>query len=153
MAVENMFAVLKWPGHDFVVPWHQDGINDRIELDPKRSVVAWLALTDATEETGCLRIVPGSHRAGYLPYQPEQDSGASRGRALGVQIGEVVQGIAVPVPATGGVLMDPRTVHSSGPNTGTSVRIGLNIRFVAPGGYTARGGISPSLDPVSGSGW
>ncbi|WP_405862328.1 phytanoyl-CoA dioxygenase family protein [Streptomyces sp. NBC_00090] len=82
IAVENTFLVIKWPGRPFEVPWHQDGINDRIELDPHRSVAAWLALTDTDETTGCLRVIPGSQQHGYLPYDTEPDAGAARGRAL-----------------------------------------------------------------------
>ncbi|MEW1720615.1 phytanoyl-CoA dioxygenase family protein [Streptomyces sp. NPDC093109] len=153
LAVENTFLLIKWPGADFEVPWHQDGINDRIELDPLRSVAVWLALTEATETSGCLRIVPGSQRAGYLPYKAEDANGAARGRALGVQPPEGVVGLPVPAAMGDGVLMDTRTVHCSGPNAGTSPRIGLNIRFVAPGGFAIRDGSSPSLLPVAGTGW
>jgi hypothetical protein len=70
VAVENTFLVVKWPGSDFEIPWHQDGIDRRIELDPDRSVSAWLAVTDATVSTGCLEVIHGSQRLGYLPYGP-----------------------------------------------------------------------------------
>ncbi len=41
-------------------PWHQD--SSIFPFEPSRPVVAaWMALTEATEENGCLRIVPGSH--------------------------------------------------------------------------------------------
>ncbi len=29
VAVENTFLVVKWPGSDFEIPWHQDGIDQR----------------------------------------------------------------------------------------------------------------------------
>ncbi|MER6399324.1 phytanoyl-CoA dioxygenase family protein [Kitasatospora sp. NPDC001603] len=48
VAVENTFLVVKWPNRAFEIPWHQDGIDARVELDPDRSVSAWLALSDAT---------------------------------------------------------------------------------------------------------
>jgi hypothetical protein len=35
VAVENTFLSIKRPGDQFTVPAHQDGINDRIQLDPK----------------------------------------------------------------------------------------------------------------------
>ncbi|WP_329127355.1 phytanoyl-CoA dioxygenase family protein [Streptomyces sp. NBC_01465] len=153
VAVENTFLVIKWPGSIFEVPWHQDGINDRIELDPKRSVAAWLALTDARQDSGCLHVMPGSQRAGYLPYGAEDDSGAVRGRALGAVVPAGVRGVPVPVMAGSGLLMDPQLLHRSGSNQGEGARLGLNIRFVAPDGVQMRDGSSPSLVPVSGSGW
>ncbi|MGP4089114.1 phytanoyl-CoA dioxygenase family protein [Streptomyces sp. KR55] len=153
VAVENTFLVIKWPGRDFEIPWHQDGINDRIELDPARSVAAWLALTDARVDTGCLHIVPGSQRAGYLPYGAEEDTGASRGRALGAHVAEGTRGVPVSVDAGSGLLMDVRLLHRSHSNRGNGVRLGLNIRYVAPGGVQMRDGSSPSLEPISGTGW
>lgn len=153
VAVENTFLVLKWPGRAFEVPWHQDGINDRIELHPDRSVAAWVALTDADEATGCLRVVPGSQCGGYLPYATETGHSASRGRALSTEPPDAGNAVPLPARAGDGVLMDVRILHSSGSNSGPGVRIGLNIRFVAPDGWTIRDGSSPSLDPISGTGW
>jgi phytanoyl-CoA hydroxylase len=44
--------------------WHQD---ERYIATRDRSLVgAWIALDDATVENGCLRVLPGSHRDGYL---------------------------------------------------------------------------------------
>ncbi|MGI5196597.1 phytanoyl-CoA dioxygenase family protein [Streptomyces sp. CA-288835] len=153
VAVENTFLVIKWPGSDFEVPWHQDGINDRLELEPYRAVAAWIALTDADVETGCLHVVPGSQRAGYRPYEPEPATGAARGRALGARIAPETQGLPIPVPVGSGVLMDTRLVHCSHSNRGTGARIGLNIRYVAPGGIRRRDDSSPSLCPITGTGW
>ena len=44
--------------------WHQD---ERYIPTRDRSLIgAWIALDDATLENGCLWVVPGSHRQGYL---------------------------------------------------------------------------------------
>jgi ectoine hydroxylase-related dioxygenase (phytanoyl-CoA dioxygenase family) len=153
IAVENTFLVIKWPDRDFEVPWHQDGVNDRLELAPFRAVAAWIALTDAAVTTGCLHVVPGSQRAGYLAYEKEPGTGAARGRALGVRVAAGTYGVPVPVTAGSGVLMDTRLVHRSRPNRGTGARVALNIRYVAPGGVRTRDGSTPCLDPVTGTGW
>jgi hypothetical protein len=49
--------------------WHQD---ERFIPTRDRSLVgAWIALDDATVENGCLWVMPGSHRTGYLwPTKP-----------------------------------------------------------------------------------
>ncbi len=41
---------------------------------PTRSLVgAWVAIDDATVENGCLWVLPGSHRSGYLyPLRPHE---------------------------------------------------------------------------------
>lgn len=44
--------------------WHQD---ERYIATHDRSLVgAWIALDDATVDNGCLWVIPGSHRQGYL---------------------------------------------------------------------------------------
>jgi ectoine hydroxylase-related dioxygenase (phytanoyl-CoA dioxygenase family) len=157
VAIENTFLVVKWPGSPFEVPWHQDGIDRRIELDPARSVSAWLALTDATVANGCLHIAPSSHQLGYLPYELEDDHGGQRGRAGQAVLAESGFGDqgAVPVPVTAGnaVVLDVALLHRSGPNTSPSPRIGLNVRYVAPGAARTRDGSAPVLDPISGTAW
>jgi ectoine hydroxylase-related dioxygenase (phytanoyl-CoA dioxygenase family) len=150
VAVENTFLVIKRPGGRFEVPPHQDGINDWIVLDPARSVAVWLAITDATVENGCLEVAPGSHAAGYLPYGRAADTGA--GTPLTASL-EHAGFAPVPLPAGGGCAMDVRLLHRSRPNRSSTVRVGLNIRYVAPGGLTVRGGSSPHLHVVSGDSW
>jgi hypothetical protein len=155
VAIENTFLVLKWPGTVFEVPWHQDGTDRRIELDPARSVSAWLALTDATPASGCLLVAPGSHQLGYLPYELEDDQEAGRGRAgRSAGFGDTrAISVAVPVAEGSAVLMNVALLHCSGSNTTASVRIGLNIRYVAPGATRTRNDTSPVLDPISGTAW
>lgn len=44
--------------------WHQDEIY--IPTRDRSLIGAWIALDDATVENGCLFVIPGSHRQGYL---------------------------------------------------------------------------------------
>ncbi|MFF4502792.1 phytanoyl-CoA dioxygenase family protein [Streptomyces sp. NPDC001401] len=155
VAVENTFLMIKWPGRDFPVPWHQDGTNPRMQLDPELSVAAWLAVTDATTVNGCLQVIPGSHAAGYLDHTRE-DSDAQRGKALGVQgmpDGPHERGVWLPLDAGQACLMDVRLIHRSDNNTTAGARVGLNIRYVAPGAVRSSSPHSPSLYPLTGSGW
>jgi phytanoyl-CoA hydroxylase len=49
--------------------WHQDEIY--IPTRDRSLCGAWIALDDATVENGCLWVIPGSHRNGYLyPQKP-----------------------------------------------------------------------------------
>lgn len=52
--------------------WHQDEIY--IPTRDRSLVGAWIALDDATVENGCLWIVPGSHKSGYLYPQREHNN-------------------------------------------------------------------------------
>lgn len=44
--------------------WHQDEIY--IPTRDRSLIGAWIALDDATIENGCLWVIPGSHKPGYL---------------------------------------------------------------------------------------
>lgn len=44
--------------------WHQDEVY--IPTRDRSLCGAWIAIDDATRENGCLRVLPGSHRTGYL---------------------------------------------------------------------------------------
>ncbi len=44
--------------------WHQDEIY--IPTRDRSLCGAWIAMDDANRENGCLRVIPGSHRSGYL---------------------------------------------------------------------------------------
>jgi hypothetical protein len=49
--------------------WHQDEIY--IPTRDRSLIGAWIAVDDATVENGCLYIIPGSHKRGYLYPQRE----------------------------------------------------------------------------------
>ena len=67
--VQSMFFV-KAPGKPGQA-WHQDEYY--VPTRDKSLTGVWIAVDDATRENGCLWIVPGSHKPGYLfrrePYQ------------------------------------------------------------------------------------
>ena len=52
--------------------WHQDEIY--IPTRDRSLIGAWIALDDATIANGCLWVVPGSHRPGYLYPQCAHDN-------------------------------------------------------------------------------
>jgi len=67
---ENLYLyenslVYKPPGTRNEVPWHQDFMNRTRE---PFKVIAWMPLDPVRRENGCLWVIPGSHRAGFLPY-------------------------------------------------------------------------------------
>ncbi len=52
--------------------WHQDEIY--IPTRDRSLIGAWIAIDDATVENGCLFVIPGSHRTGYLfPQRPHNN--------------------------------------------------------------------------------
>ncbi len=51
--------------------WHQDELY--IPTRDRSLIGAWIAIDDATIENGCLWVIPGSHRPGYLYQQKTPD--------------------------------------------------------------------------------
>ena len=51
--------------------WHQDELY--IQTRDRSLTGAWIAIDDATVENGCVRVIPNSHRSGYLWPQHEHD--------------------------------------------------------------------------------
>src|SRR3989442_7490910 len=58
---------IKEPESAAIAAWHQDATY--FGLRPYVHVTAWLALTDATAENGCMEFLPGSHRGGQRPHR------------------------------------------------------------------------------------
>ena len=91
--------------------WHQD---ERYIPTRDRSLIgAWIALDDATIENGCLWVLPGSHRHGYL--WPTRDHGQpdefdSADEAYGF---DDSRAIAVEVPAGSVVFFNGYLLHRS----------------------------------------
>ncbi|MEL6983290.1 MAG: phytanoyl-CoA dioxygenase family protein, partial [Actinomycetota bacterium] len=56
----NAIFWIKEPGAGSFVGWHQDVTY--WGLDNRELITVWVALSDASEEAGCMRVLPGSHQ-------------------------------------------------------------------------------------------
>lgn len=72
----NMQYFDKPPGVGQATPPHQDGFY--FMLQPCEAVTLWVALEPVDEETGCVRYLRGSHRAGLQPHAPSGTLGFSQ---------------------------------------------------------------------------
>jgi phytanoyl-CoA hydroxylase len=97
--------------------WHQD--ETHIPTRDRSLTAVWIALDDATVENGCLWVIPGSHRAGVLyPDREQNDPRFDCTReAYGFQY-RVQDAIPVELPAGAGLLFDGYLLHRSLPNNG-----------------------------------
>ncbi len=131
--VYNAVYIVKEPGSGARVAWHQDltywGLSD-----DDAQVSAWIALAPATVESGCMRMVPGSHRRGRVAHITPPVRGPDDVLDLGQYIEGIDEGDAVHVPLEPGEasLHHGWTVHASTPNRSSDRRIGLNIQYLAP---------------------
>lgn len=135
----------KEPGEGAFVSWHQDGTY--FHLAPFEQVTAWVALTEATPENGCMRILPSSHRDGQLEhYRGEtKDNLLSNGQHVSMEIDDA-QAITVPVPVGHVTFHNTHLVHCSGPNRTEGRRIGFGVSYIPTHvRYVGEGRLTASL--------
>ena len=123
---------IKEPEAGSYVSWHQDCTY--YGMDPLELVSAWVALSPATEETGCMQVAPGSHKFGELPVDYSElndDNLLTSGMRAQYEIDEFK---VVPMELQPGEmsLHHVGVVHSSLPNHGTDRRVGIAGGYVPP---------------------
>ena len=113
------------------VSWHQD--STYWGLSEPDVVTAWIALSPATRESGCMKMWPGSHRLEQLPHRDTlaAENLLTRGQEIEVEVDES-QAVAMPLEPGQVSLHHIRTVHASEPNRSADRRIGLAVRYIAP---------------------
>lgn len=103
-------AVFKNGQTTFNSPWHQDWWYWR----GSNKLSIWIALDDATEENGCLRLVPGSQTQIFT--ERHVDDGKGFGNRLTDEDMAGMRMITAPVPRGGAVFFHDLTLHGSCPN-------------------------------------
>ena len=113
------------------VSWHQDltywGLDKSIE------VTAWIALSSANKENGCMQFVPGSHLNSIVGHYDTfaKINMLSRGQIIkeAVREEDAVDIVLEPGEMS---LHHGRIFHSSQANHSSERRIGLAIRYISP---------------------
>ena len=138
-AVEDVIGpdILVWGGSFFnkaggtadFVSWHQDATY--WGLEPMDIVTAWVALTPSTVRSGCMRVVPGSHKGEILPHTETYGANNLLRRGQEVAV-EVKDGDAVDVVLQPGEMSLHHVLiaHGSEPNRADHPRIGFAIRYI-----------------------
>ena len=120
---------IKEPGSKTFAAWHQDGAF--FGLEPNEQVCAWVALTDASKEAGCMEMLSGKgeprmyhhaamglkhsiNRAGQTIVEPFDKSNPT---AMALKAGEFS-------------LHHEFAVHRSAPNHAAHRRIGVGLNYV-----------------------
>jgi hypothetical protein len=122
---------IKEPSSKSYVSWHQD--LNYWGLDGDQEVTAWVALTPANLENGCMRFVPGSHEKKVVPHVDSfaQDNLLTRGQEIAVEVDEA-SAVDVVLRAGQASFHHGHMFHASGPNGTPSRRIGAALRYIAP---------------------
>ena len=138
-AVEDLIGpdILVWTSTFFIkephsptfAAWHQDATY--FGLEPKESVCAWVALTDASREAGCMEALSSRGALRQLHHA-----------ALGLEnsINRAGQTIVDPFDQSGPVVMSlsagsfslhhELAVHRSAPNHASHRRVGIGLNYI-----------------------
>ena len=121
---------VKEPNSPDFVSWHQDSRYWGIEGD---LLTAWIALSPATVESGCMRMLPGSHLTDTMEHEDtfHDDNMLTRGQTISDRVDESK---AVNIEADTGeaVFFTYRIAHASHPNRSNDRRIGIAVRYISP---------------------
>ncbi|MEO5883050.1 MAG: phytanoyl-CoA dioxygenase family protein [Caldimonas sp.] len=110
------------------VSWHQDATY--WGLSSPDVATAWVALTPSTLESGCMQVVPGTHRAQVAHEDRFDDANLlSRGQEVAVEVdpARVIDVVLRPGEMS---LHHVLLFHGSKPNRSNEPRIGFAIRYV-----------------------
>jgi len=113
------------------VSWHQDATY--WGLDKPDVVTAWIALSPATELSGCMKVIPGSHKWEQLDHRDTlaQENLLTRGQELAVDVDED-EAVLMPLQPGEISLHHVLAAHASEPNRSDDRRIGIAVRYVGP---------------------
>ncbi len=114
------------------VPWHMDAGVTWEEADQSEIVTCWLPLVDATVENGCMEVMPGVWRQGFLAHQAEG------GTTIRPDLLPGAPQRPVPVKKGGVIFMHRHTPHRSTPNYSQQVRWSVDLRYQPTGTPTGR---------------
>ena len=113
------------------VSWHQD--TKYWGLSSDKVLTAWLALSPASRESGCMRVMPGTHVGEVLKHEDRyhEDNMLTRGQEI---YGEIDETRAAHMPLRIGEMSihHYRLAHASGPNKSNDRRIGVSMHFLPP---------------------
>jgi len=130
--------------------WHQASVYletmRRATLAPKNleqmfQVTIWIALTDASEENGCLRFIPGTHKE-ILPlraelFDPEKhrdnrtDHFGTYVLRLDTDLSDA-RAVNLPMKAGQFVIFSERVIHGALDNSSERPRLGVAGRYITP---------------------
>jgi non-heme Fe2+,alpha-ketoglutarate-dependent halogenase len=120
---------IKEPGSPTFAAWHQDGTY--FGLDPHEEVCAWVALTDASREAGCMEMLSSRgaprqmrHAALGLPNSINR-----AGQTITEPLDER-NPVAMALPAGSFSLHHEFAVHRSAPNNTSHRRVGIGLNYI-----------------------
>ena len=114
------------------VSWHQDNAYGGF-LNGRPALSAWIAVTPAKSENGCMRVIPKS-QGPALPFSKEKpiDDMLSRGLRITSRFDES-DAVDLELRPGEASLHDVGLIHGSGANAAAYPRTGFIVRYTTPG--------------------
>lgn len=113
------------------IAWHQDGAYADF-LGDAPALSAWIALTDSTVASGCMRVVPGSQRVRLEHAVTAQPLNMlSHGQEIAAEVDEK-DALDVVLHAGEMSLHHVDIIHGSNPNRSENARTGFIVRYTTP---------------------
>jgi phytanoyl-CoA hydroxylase len=150
-------------------PWHQDASVVADEADNTTMITVWIPIVDATEENGCLQVVPNNHRQGLIEHCATGATAPTDGRKtlakgtyLSTNMFDADRARPVPMKRGSAILMSRYTPHGSLSNNSGSVRWSMDLRYTPTGmptgrpefpGFVARSRRDPSTELRDAAAW
>ena len=129
IALWNMSFFAKPAHNGKQTPYHQDG--EYWPIRPLATCTVWIAVDDATVKNGCMRFIPGSHKARRLmAHDQKNDPNYTLQQEL--QPDEFDENAAVDLVLEAGQisLHDVYLAHGSAVNTSDKPRRGMTLRLM-----------------------
>jgi len=116
-------------GNGYETPWHQDGHYWPIR--PLANCTVWVALEPSTVENGCLRVIPGSHRARTLHEHLHEDrSDLTLNQRLAAGTFDERDAVDIELEPGQMSLHDVYMIHGAAPNMSGRRRSGVALRYM-----------------------
>jgi non-haem Fe2+, alpha-ketoglutarate-dependent halogenase len=138
-AVEDVIGpnILVWTSTFFIkephsptyAAWHQDGAY--FGLTPHEQVCAWIALTDASREAGCMEQLSSRGAPRELHHAPlGLANSINRAGQTIMEPFDETNPVAMALPAGSFSLHHEFAVHRSAPNNASHRRVGIGLNYV-----------------------
>ncbi len=117
----------KTPGDVKAVYWHQDA--SFWPITPSKVVTVWIAIDDVDVENGAMKVFPGTHKLGRIPFEwvtDEEDGVLNQHVHDPERYGEPV---SIELKAGQLSLHTDMLLHGSMPNPSERRRCGLTLRY------------------------
>jgi hypothetical protein len=120
---------IKEPNSPTFAAWHQDGTY--FGLNPHEQVCAWVALTDASREAGCMEHLSSKGAPRQLHHAPlGLPNSINRAGQTIMEPFDESNPVAMALPAGSFSLHHEFAVHRSAPNNASHRRVGIGLNYL-----------------------